>query len=117
MPATPPPDIDLEIWENSFTAILERKPARLLSHALRILRNPAEHVLAVSERCTNGQRSREQHAIRFGRIRRMASFMAASAEIAEHLPAEEVEHYVFSAGLHRLFWDWRVIAKRAQVAS
>src|SRR5437016_11275330 len=26
MPATPPPDIDLKIWDGSFTAILERKP-------------------------------------------------------------------------------------------
>src|SRR5713226_4605294 len=33
MPATHPPDIDLEIWDASFAAILERKPARLfLTH-------------------------------------------------------------------------------------
>jgi len=33
MPATPPPDIDLGIWDTSFAAILERKPARLfLTH-------------------------------------------------------------------------------------
>src|SRR5260370_590441 len=33
MPATPPPDIDLDIWDTSFAAILERKPARLfLTH-------------------------------------------------------------------------------------
>src|SRR5258707_3367164 len=25
MPATPPPDLDLEIWDKSFAAILERK--------------------------------------------------------------------------------------------
>ncbi len=45
MPATPPPDIDLEIWENSFTAILERKPARLFLTHFGFSGNPAEHVL------------------------------------------------------------------------
>src|SRR6266851_1489192 len=33
MPATPPPDIDLDIWDKSFAAIFERNPARLfLTH-------------------------------------------------------------------------------------
>ena len=33
LPATPPPDISLEIWENSFAAILARRPSRLfLTH-------------------------------------------------------------------------------------
>jgi len=120
MPATPPPDIDLEIWENSFTAILERKPARLFLTHFGFSGNPAEHVLLFRERlhqwaeiAANSMRSASDESAA------MASFMAATrAEIAEHLPAEEVEHYVFSAGLHLSFLGLaRYLRKRAQVAS
>ena len=120
MPATPPPDIDLEIWENSFTAILERKPARLFLTHFGFSGNPAEHVLLFRERlhqwaeiAANSMRSASDESAA------MASFMAATrAEIAEHLPAEEVEHYVFSAGLHLSFLGLaRYLRKRAVAAS
>jgi len=120
MPATPPPDIDLEIWENSFTAILERKPARLFLTHFGFSGNPGEHVLLFRERlhqwaeiAANSIRSASEESAA------MASFMAATrAEIAEHLPAEEVEHYVFSAGLHLSFLGLaRYLRKRAAAAS
>jgi len=39
-------------------------------------------------------------------------------EIAEHLPADEVEHYIFSAGLNLSFLGLaRYLRKRAQAAS
>jgi len=49
----------------------------------------------------------------------MASFMsAARAEIAEYLPAEEVEHYVFNAGRILSFLGLaRYLRKRAAAAS
>jgi glyoxylase-like metal-dependent hydrolase (beta-lactamase superfamily II) len=119
MPATPPPDIDLEIWENSFAAILERKPARLFLTHFGFSGNPAEHVLVFRERlhkwaeiATDSMRSTPDESAA------MASFMAATrAEIAEHLPTEEVEHYVFSAGLHLSFLGLaRYLRKRAAAA-
>jgi glyoxylase-like metal-dependent hydrolase (beta-lactamase superfamily II) len=119
MPATPPPDIDLEIWENSFAAILERKPARLFLTHFGFFGNPREHVLLFRERlykwaeiAANSMRSASDEPAA------MASFMAATrAEIAAHLPAEEVEHYVFSAGLHLSFLGLaRYLRKRAAAA-
>src|SRR5260370_1343783 len=50
MPATPPPDIDLEIWDTSFAAILERKPARLFLTHYGYSDNPSEHILLFRER-------------------------------------------------------------------
>ena len=120
MPATPPPDIDLEIWENSFTAILERKPTRLFLTHFGFSGNPAEHVRLFRERlhkwaeiAANSMRSASDESAA------MAAFMTATrAEIAGHLPAEEVEHYVFNAGLNLSFLGLaRYLRKRTAAAS
>jgi glyoxylase-like metal-dependent hydrolase (beta-lactamase superfamily II) len=120
MPATPPPDIDLEIWENSFTTILERKPARLFLTHFGFSGNPAEHVLLFRERLHKWAEMAGK-SMRSGsdESAAMASFMAATrAEIAEYLPAEEVEHYVFNAGLNLSFLGLaRYLRKRAAAAS
>jgi hypothetical protein len=116
MPATPPPDIDLEAWENSFTAILERKPARLFLTHFGFSGNPVEHVLLFRERLHKWAAVAEK-SIRTApdESAAMASFMAATrAEIAEYLPADEVEHYVFNAGLNLSFLGLaRYLRKRA----
>ncbi len=120
MPATPPPDIDLEIWENSFTAILERKPARLFLTHFGFSENPAEHVLLFRERLHKwAELAEKSMQSALDESAAMASFMsAARAEIAEYLPAEEVEHYVFNAGLNLSFLGLaRYLRKRAAAAS
>src|SRR3981189_790580 len=120
MPATPPPDIDLEIWENSFTAILERKPARLFLTHFGFSGNPVEHVLLFRQRLHKWAEMAGK-SMRSGsdESAAMASFMAATrAEIAEYLPAEEVEHHVFNAGLNLSFLGLvRYLRKRAAAAS
>ena len=120
MPATPPPDIDLEIWENSLTAILERKPARLFLTHFGFSGNPVEHVLLFRERLHKWAAVAEK-SIRSASddSAAMASFMAATrAEIAEYLPADEMEHYVFNAGLNLSFLGLaRYLRKRAAAAS
>lgn len=120
MPATPPPDIDLEIWNSSFAAVLERKPSRLFLTHFGFSRDPAEHILLFRERLHKWAKLAEE-SIRTapGESAAMASFMAETrAEIAEHLPAEEVEHYVFNAGLNLSFLGLaRYLRKRAAAAS
>jgi glyoxylase-like metal-dependent hydrolase (beta-lactamase superfamily II) len=120
MPATPPPDIDLSIWDNSFAAILERKPSRLFLTHYGFSENPSEHILLFRERLHRWAAMAEQ-AIRTttSDAAAMDSFMsAAHKEIAEHLPAEEVDHYVFSAGLNLSFLGLaRYLRKRAKAAS
>jgi glyoxylase-like metal-dependent hydrolase (beta-lactamase superfamily II) len=120
MPATPPPDIDLGIWDRSFAAILERRPERLFLTHFGFAENPAEHIAQFRERLHRWVATTE------GIIRNAGSeasalepFMATMrAEIGEHLPPEEVEHYVFNAGLNLSFLGMaRYLRKRAQAAS
>jgi glyoxylase-like metal-dependent hydrolase (beta-lactamase superfamily II) len=105
MPATPPPDIDLGLWDSSFAAILERKPSRLFLTHYGFSENPAEHLLLFRERLHRWAALAEQ-SVRSGSndSAAMDLFMSATrSEIAQHLPASEVEHYVFSAGLNLSF--------------
>src|ERR1035438_9758389 len=44
LPATPPPDIDLALWDQSFAAILARKPARLFLTHYGYADNPPDHI-------------------------------------------------------------------------
>ena len=120
MPATPPPDIDLGIWDASFAAILERKPARLFLTHYGYSDNPSEHILIFRERL-------HRWAMLTAEILRTAasdsaamdSFMSAThAEISQHLPVGEADHYAFSAGLNLSFLGLaRYLRKRAATAS
>jgi glyoxylase-like metal-dependent hydrolase (beta-lactamase superfamily II) len=120
MPATPPPDIDLEIWDSSFAAILERKPARLFLTHFGFSENPAEHILLFRESLHHWAALAEK-SIRSAanESAAMESFISATrAEIAQHLPAGEVDHYVFNAGLNLSFLGLaRYLRKRAAAAS
>lgn len=120
MPATPPPDIDLGIWDSSFVAVLERKPARLFLTHFGFSENPSEHIAQFRERLHNW-------AAITGEILHTATSDAAAtesfvatmrAEIGKYLPPEEVEHYAFSAGLPLSYLGLaRYLRKRAQAAS
>ncbi len=120
MPATPPPDIDLGIWDSSFAAILERKPARLFLTHFGFSENPAEHISEFRERLHRWAAATEE-IIRTADSESgaMERFMARMrAEIGQHVSAEEVEHYVFSAGLNLTFLGLaRYLRKRAAAAS
>ena len=120
MPATPPPDIDLAIWDTSFAAILELRPARLFLTHFGYSDNPSEHILLFRERLHRWA------ALTADILRTAASdsaamdaFMSATyAEISQHLPAGEADHYAFSAGLNLSFLGLaRYLRKRASAAS
>lgn len=120
MPATPPPDIDLEIWEGSFQTILERKPKRLFLTHFGFSENPSQHIAQFRERLHRWM------AVTMEILRSAPSDAAAMetfmfrmrADIAEHLPADEVEQYVMTAGLNLSFLGLaRHARKRAQAAS
>lgn len=120
MPATPPPDLDLGLWDGSFQAILERQPARLFLTHFGYVDQPAEHIALFRERLRRWVAAAEE-IIRLApsEAAAMEQFMSTMRkEIGEHLPAQEVEHYVFSAGLNLTFLGMaRYLRKRAQVAS
>ena len=119
MPATPPPDIDLGIWDKSFAAILERKPERLFLTHFGYSGNPSEHILLFRERLHQwAALAEETLRTTASDPAAMDSFMsAARAEISQHLPADEADHYAFSAGLNLSFLGLaRYLRKRAPAA-
>jgi glyoxylase-like metal-dependent hydrolase (beta-lactamase superfamily II) len=50
VPPTPPPDIDIEIWENSIGIVESWQPERLALTHFGAIDNPAEHLATVRER-------------------------------------------------------------------
>ncbi len=120
MPATPPPDIDLGIWDKSFAAILERNPARLFLTHFGYSDNPSEHILLFRERLRRwAALTAEILRTAASDSAAMDSFMSATfAEISQYLPAAEAEHYAFSAGLNLSFLGLaRYLRKRANAGS
>lgn len=120
MPATPPPDIDLGIWDTSLAAILERKPARLFLTHFGYSDNPTEHLAQFRERL-HGWAARTAEILRSATSdsAAMEAFMSATyAEISQHLPGGEADHYAFTAGLNLCFLGLaRYLRKRATAAS
>jgi glyoxylase-like metal-dependent hydrolase (beta-lactamase superfamily II) len=120
MPATPPPDIDLGIWDKSFAAILERNPARLFLTHFGYSDTPSEHILLFRERLHRwAALTAETLRTAASDSAAMDAFMSATfAEISQYLPAGEAEHYAFSAGLNLSFLGLaRYLRKRATAAS
>jgi glyoxylase-like metal-dependent hydrolase (beta-lactamase superfamily II) len=119
MPATPPPDIDLRLWDSSFATILERQPKRLFLTHFGFSEDPAAHIAEFRERLHRWMETTEK-ILQTAKSdsQAMDSFMAAMrAEIGEHLPAKEVEQYVATAGLNLSFLGLaRHARKRAQAS-
>jgi glyoxylase-like metal-dependent hydrolase (beta-lactamase superfamily II) len=120
MPATPPPDIDLQLWDSSFATILERKPTRLFLTHFGFSENPAEHITQFRERLRRWMDTTED-ILKTAKSDAAAleSFLSTMrAEISAHLPAEEVEQYILTAGLNLSFLGLaRHARKRVQTAS
>jgi glyoxylase-like metal-dependent hydrolase (beta-lactamase superfamily II) len=70
MPPTPPPDIDIELWEESINRILDWEPASLGLTHFDAVERPAEHLELVRER------------------------LRQQAELARELSAEEFERRI-----------------------
>jgi glyoxylase-like metal-dependent hydrolase (beta-lactamase superfamily II) len=95
LPATPPPDINLELWDKSFAIVMARRPARLLLTHYGYSEDPAAHFAEYRERLHRWAEL-AAHALRHGVNDAAASqeFVAATlAELAASLPDGEVEHY------------------------
>jgi glyoxylase-like metal-dependent hydrolase (beta-lactamase superfamily II) len=117
LPATPPPDISLEIWDKSFETILARQPSRLFLTHFGYANKPAEHIEEFRRRL-------HHWAELAGEILRSSStetdakeaFVAqAQAEMQEQLGPKEADHHAFTAGLDLSFLGLaRYLRKRAE---
>jgi glyoxylase-like metal-dependent hydrolase (beta-lactamase superfamily II) len=106
LPATPPPDINLELWDESFATILARKPARMFLTHYGYAENPAAHLAEFRERLHRWAESTEQSLQKNPGADLAAGrefVTAARAELVSVLAQSEADHYSFTAGLDLSF--------------
>jgi glyoxylase-like metal-dependent hydrolase (beta-lactamase superfamily II) len=105
LPATPPPDIDVELWNSSLDAIAALQPNRLFLTHFGFSDHPARHI-ALYRECLRRWSDLVGTLLSTtnDETQAMAAFSAAvNAETARTLSTEEAQHYVFNAALN-LSW-------------
>jgi glyoxylase-like metal-dependent hydrolase (beta-lactamase superfamily II) len=115
LPATPPPDINLELWDESFATILAHRPEKLFLTHFGYAENPADHLAEFRERLHRWTEAAAEA------LKNNADAAAASqdftemarAELAAAMSQTEADHYAFTAGLDLSFLGLaRYIRKR-----
>jgi glyoxylase-like metal-dependent hydrolase (beta-lactamase superfamily II) len=101
MPATPPPDIDLAVWEESFAAILERQPSKLFVTHFGYAENPEKHITDFQERLHLWAEITEKAMQSTSDVEvALQSFLEQTqAEMREYLSDADAEQHAFTAGL------------------
>ena len=120
LPATPPPDIDLELWSNSLDAIAALNPKRLFLTHFSFSDHPAQHIASYRERLLRLS-DLVGKILSQGMDDAEASEMfirSIADEAKQTLSPQEAEHYFFSGGV---YLSWLGLAryrrKRAGAAS
>jgi glyoxylase-like metal-dependent hydrolase (beta-lactamase superfamily II) len=105
LPATPPPDIDVEIWNLSLDTISSWNPDRLFLTHFGFIENSGEHIRLYKERLAEWSAlTRELMASGMETTEAEKAFVdSVASEIKSTLPADAAEHYIFNGGL-RLSW-------------
>jgi len=120
LPATPPPDISLEIWDNSFATILARRPSRLFLTHFGFAGNPAEHIEEFRRHLHHWARlAAETLRSASSEADAKKAFVArAQAEMQKQIGTEEADHHAFTAGLDLSFLGLaRYLRKRAEATA
>ncbi len=119
LPATPPPDIDLEIWDKSFTAILARKPSRLFLTHYGYSDDPKADLAGFRERL-HGWAALASELLRTSPDEKAAqeAFVAkCREEMNNAIGVIEAEHHAFTGGLDLSFLGLaRYLKKKAKAA-
>jgi glyoxylase-like metal-dependent hydrolase (beta-lactamase superfamily II) len=101
LPATPPPDINFELWEQSLDAIEARHPQRLFLTHFSFSEKPQTHLATYRERLRRWRelsaKILESTADESAAMHRFAKEVAAEA--AQFLSPEDISHYVFNGAL------------------
>jgi glyoxylase-like metal-dependent hydrolase (beta-lactamase superfamily II) len=143
LPATPPPDVDLALWDQSFETILARRPSKLFLTHFAWSENPAAHFDQFRERLHRWYATAEaalKNAAIVGEpfqpksaakdeaaraaaenieVIAMQAFIKESrAEMDATLGPAEAEHHAFTAGLDLSFRGLsRAVRKRNETSA
>jgi glyoxylase-like metal-dependent hydrolase (beta-lactamase superfamily II) len=120
LPVTPPPDIYIELWDASLSAIAALRPHKLFLTHFSYSENPETHIASYRKRLHLWRDlSAEILSRNLEESAAVQSFMdEVGAEAAPHLTPEELSHYVFNGALN-LSWLGlaRYHRKRAEAAA
>jgi glyoxylase-like metal-dependent hydrolase (beta-lactamase superfamily II) len=105
LPVTPPPDISIELWDDSLDAIAGLHPKELFLTHFSFADNPAVHIAGYRERL---HRWRDLSASLLARDLEDSDAMhrfaqEVGAEAAQFLSPDELSHYLFNGALN-LSW-------------
>ncbi len=105
LPATPPPDINVEIWNQSLDAIASWGLERIFLTHFGFIENPADHIRLYKERLAEWSAlTRKLLESGMETTEAEKAFVdAIAAEIKSTLPMDAADHYIFNGGL-RLSW-------------
>jgi glyoxylase-like metal-dependent hydrolase (beta-lactamase superfamily II) len=117
LPATPPPDIDFELWEASLDAIGALHPKRLLLTHFGFSNEPARQIARYRERLKAwGDRVERILRTHSEEVEAMRMFTEETArEVRAAKAGDDAEHYIFNGAL-QLSWLGmaRCLRKKAQ---
>ncbi len=120
LPATPPPDINLELWSESLEAIAQLRPRRLFLTHFGYSDQPERHLNSYRERLQHwGKLTAEIRSRGQEQSEAILAFSrSVAAEAAEFLSPVQLSHYVFNGAL-QLSWLGleRYHRKRAEAAA
>ena len=105
MPATPPPDIDLEIWNRSLDAVAALRPAKLFLTHFGYSNEPATHIARYRKKLQDWS-DLVKNLLASGKSEETAAqeFVDAVAGETKHAVSPiEADHYIFNGGLY-LSW-------------
>ena len=81
-PATPPPDVDLTLWDQSFKTILDRRPSKLFLTHFAYSNDPAAHIAEFHDRLHRWYSTAEKS------LRAATNFVAATQKVTPVHPDE-----------------------------
>jgi glyoxylase-like metal-dependent hydrolase (beta-lactamase superfamily II) len=101
LPATPPPDIDIELWDHSLERIASWQPERLFLTHFGYMYDPAEHIARYRD-CLHDWAALTQSLLDSGDAMEVAErkfIDAICKEVRDALPSDAAELYIFNGGL------------------
>ncbi len=105
MPATPPPDIDIELWNNSLDAIAALRPAKLFLTHFGYAHDPQAHIVRYRKKLADWS-AMVKTLFESGKTEEAAAQEFVDAVVGETkhaVAASEADHYIFNGGLY-LSW-------------
>ena len=117
MPATPPPDVDLDLWNKSLDAILALQPAKLFLTHFGYQRDPAAHIARYRKKLSEWT-ALAKSLLESGKTEEEAAkgfVEAVAAETKRDVHTiSEADHYIFNGGLYLSWLGLSALHKKAK---